>query len=132
MSALAAVAGLVLAALAVTRAAKNPLSRPLVLLAANQVGWNTAAVFVILSADQNWRWLSAITAPLMPPAALWFVLIFVGRARQLQGVLISIWALYGLQSVAAVLLFALPSLAPANPIGALSMAHLSCDLPLLA
>lgn len=132
ISALAAAAGLALAALAITRAARNPLSLPLALLAANQLVWNTATVFFVGAQDGAWRWLSAIAAPLFPPAALWFVLVFVGRLRALRWVLAAVWVVYGLQSVAAVVLFAAPQLAPAGALGALSLVHLACDLPLLA
>ena len=132
MSAFAAAAGLMLAALAITRAAKSDLSRPLVLLSANQFVWNTATVFLTMTGDQNWRWLSAIIAPTFPPAAWWFVLVFCGLARELRWLSGIIWAVYALQTLAALVLFVAPSLGPQNPLGALSLAHLACDLPLLA
>lgn len=132
MSALAAAAGLVLGGLAITRGGKSELSRPLALLAANQFAWNTATVFLTLTGDDNWRWLAAITAPVFPPAAWWFVLVFLGRARELRLATAGIWAVYGLQTVTALVFFFARGLAPANPLGVLSLIHLACDLPLLA
>jgi signal transduction histidine kinase len=130
MSAVAAAAGLVLAALAVTRAVKSPLSRPLAILAANQFAWNTATVFYDYTQDNSWRWLSAVVAPLFTPAAWWFVLIFIGRVRALRGATALIWAVYGLQTVAALVLLVIGRTGEAE-LGALSLVHLACDLPLL-
>jgi two-component system, NtrC family, sensor histidine kinase HydH len=132
MSGLAAAAGLVLAALAVTRAAKSPLSVPLALLAGNQFAWNTSSVFLYLTGDLTWRWVGAIAPTLLPPAAFWFVLAFVGKTRQLRKLHLAVWLVYGLQTIVATAVFFAPSLWPRDPFGPLSLVHLACDLPLLA
>ena len=130
MSALAAAAGLVLGALAATRGAKSPLSVPLAILAADQFAWNTATVFLGITGNEAWRWLGTVAAPFFTPGALWFILVFVGRLRSLKWLLIATWAIYGAQSLVALVFFLFTPVAIENPIGALSTVHLLVDLPL--
>lgn len=85
---LAAASGLVVIATVLGGGEANPLRRPLVLLAADQFAWNAAAVGFELTGGFPFALLGAVAAPLFPPIALHFVLVFVGRRKQLQRLLI--------------------------------------------
>ena len=130
MTALAAGAGLLLAALAMSRGARGPLAIPLALLALDQFAWNVGTLGYFAGGDAGWRWLAALTAPFFPPFAFHFVLGFVGqldaRRRLLQGV----YAVYAAQSVLGLGLYLAGPAWPPDPFAALSALHLLTDVPL--
>jgi signal transduction histidine kinase len=98
--------GLVL--LALLRGSRSPLALPLVLLSLDLFFWNFAALGYDISAHRSWHWLDVATSPLSAPLALYFVLTFVGRRRQLRWVLILAWVAFGLLSAASALAFFFP------------------------
>ena len=97
---LATAAGVILAALALTRL-KSPFSLPVALLALDQFAWNAATVGLRLTGDDTWRWIGAAAAPLFLPFSLHFTLVFVGRRRALRRLLYASYAVFGAQAAGA-------------------------------
>jgi signal transduction histidine kinase len=95
---LAAASGLVVIALALSRGERSPLRRPLAILAASQFAWNAASVGSEVTHLETYALLGVIAAPLFPPLALHFVLVFLGRRRQQRGVLIAAYIVFGAQA----------------------------------
>ncbi len=74
---------LALATISLLRLSKSPIALPLALLCLDLFVFNAAdAANQIVPADQ-WRWLDATFTSLMAPLSIRFVLVFVGRRRQL-------------------------------------------------
>jgi signal transduction histidine kinase len=104
VAALAALAGLMVAALALLRGAKSPFALPLTLLGVDQFAWNVATVGWNVTGEERWRWLGAIATPLFIAFGVHLVLVFVGRRRQLTWLLIATYVVCGLQSLLALML----------------------------
>lgn len=96
---LAAASALVVIALALARGERSPLRRPLAMLAASQFAWSAASLGSEVTGATTYAFLGAAASPLFPPLALHFVLTFLGRTRQLRGLLIASYVVFGVQTV---------------------------------
>src|SRR6185436_11732570 len=83
-----------LALLAVLRGGKSPLALPLALLCMALFSWNLAALAFDISGTIQWRWIDVATSPLSAPLALHFVVVFVGRRRELRWPLAAAYAAF--------------------------------------
>lgn len=100
LAVLAAASGLMVAALALSRAGSKLPVLPLSLLGVNQFTWNAATVGGELAGDsERYRWLGHVAAPLFVPLALHFVVAFIGRRRALGALLTAVYALFAAKSV---------------------------------
>jgi signal transduction histidine kinase len=97
---LACVAQAMLALLALR--AKDPLGAPLALLGADLFVWNFADLAFKVSGLPIWHVLDTTASPLTPALGLHFVLLFVGRRRELGRLLLVVYALFGALSLASV------------------------------
>ncbi|HME91071.1 MAG TPA: ATP-binding protein [Myxococcaceae bacterium] len=84
------------------------MALPLVLFSLVLFFWNFAALAYEVSGNLWWHWLDLSTSPLSTPLALHFVLVFVGRRRQLRTVLVTSYAAFGLISGISALAFFFP------------------------
>ena len=69
--------------------ATGPLALPLVLIGADLFVWNFASFAYDVSGDFLWGVLDTATSPFTLTFGLQFVLVFVGRSRQLRWVLVA-------------------------------------------
>jgi signal transduction histidine kinase len=103
---LAACAGeLALALLALLRGAPSRLALVFALFSLDLFFWNFATLAYEISGTPAWHWLDHATSPLSAPLALHFVLVFVGRRRQLRVVIALAYGAFGLISFASSLAF---------------------------
>ncbi len=110
---LAACAGqLALALLGITRAARSPLSVPLALLCLDVFGWMGAGLAYDVSGVRAWHWLDHALTPWTAPLLLQFVLIFVGRRRELRATLLGVGGAGALLSAASLAGFVVPAVRP--------------------
>ena len=101
---LACVAQAMLAVLALR--APDPLGAPLALFGADLFVWNFADLAYKVSGLPIWHVLDITASPLTPVLGLHFVLLFVGRRRELGRALLLVYALFGALSLSsAVALF---------------------------
>jgi signal transduction histidine kinase len=117
VAALAALAGLAVAALAVSRGSKSPLALPLALTGIDQFTWNLSTVGWEVTHDGLWRWLTQIAAPLFISFGLHLVLVFVGKRRPMNVLLIAAYTACGLLSVSALVFGRNDSYRPIGAIG---------------
>jgi signal transduction histidine kinase len=129
--ALAAASGLMVALLAATRSGGSRLALPLTLLALDQFAWNLASVGTSLSHDPRYAGIGAVAAPLFTPLALHFVLRFLGRKQALRRPLQAAYALFGVQSVLALVGLVTPWQVPGG-LATLSGLLLVTSLPIAA
>jgi two-component system, NtrC family, sensor histidine kinase HydH len=110
--ALTACAGLLgLALLSIARGAKSPLALPLALLCMVFFSWNLAQLAHDVSGHAEWRYLDVALSPLTAPSALYFVVVFVGRWRELRLRVLGAFAALGLLSLSSLGAFVSASLA---------------------
>jgi signal transduction histidine kinase len=95
VSFVACVGQLALALLCVSRVTRSPLAMPLALLCLNVLGWMGADLAYQISHVSMWHWIDHALTPWTAPLALQFVLVFVGRRRELRGLLAGAWVLSG-------------------------------------
>jgi two-component system, NtrC family, sensor histidine kinase HydH len=128
----ACAAQLALAFICVARAASSPLALPLALLCLDIFGWTGAGLAYQLSHVPSWRWLDHALTPWTAPLALHFVLLFVGRRREVRGVLYVACLAGGSLSVVCVLAFAMPSMRPFIGSPSWALVLMSVALPPMA
>lgn len=78
---------LTLAILSIMRGWKSPLALVLALLAIDLFSWNAADVAADFSASEAWNRLDHVASAMTMPLAFHFVLLFLGRARELRRVI---------------------------------------------
>jgi signal transduction histidine kinase len=127
---LAAASGLVVIALALSRGDRSPLRASLAVLAASQFAWNAASVGTEVTHLETYALLGAIAAPLFPPLALHFVLTFLGRKRQLRGLLITAYVVFGAQALLALVELVVPFQQVPGGLGTFALLLLVFSLPL--
>jgi signal transduction histidine kinase len=88
-----------LALLSILRGARSPLALPLALLCLCFFSWNMAWLAYLVSGHAGWRYIDVATSPMSLPLALHFVVVFVGKRRQLRAVL---WTAYGVMGAISV------------------------------
>ena len=128
---LASVGHLALAIVIATRPNRSTLSKLAVLLFVDMFVWNSASTAFRHTGDDAWHWLDVTFSPLTPAFAFHFVLVFVGRARELRRL---VWAGYALFTALAVSSVAAFGLEPARDwveSDAWSYCFLALELPLL-
>jgi signal transduction histidine kinase len=121
---------LAVAVLVALRALRSPLAVPLLLLSVDLFLWNFAQLAWQLSGAIDWHLVDMIASPLGAALAFHFMLVFLGRSRQLRFFL---WAAYGLQGVLAgtAALALVSSSARQIALSALwSAAYLACLFPM--
>lgn len=107
---LACVAQAMLAVLALR--ARDPLGVPLALFGADLFVWNFADLAYKVSGLPVWHVLDITASPLTPALGLHFVLLFVGRRRELGRLLLIVYALFGALSLSSALALFTPEHRP--------------------
>ncbi len=107
---LACVAQAMLALLALR--ARDPLGAPLALLGADLFVWNFADLAFKVSGLPIWHVLDITASPLTPVFGLHFVLLFVGRRRELGRLLMLTYALFGALSLSSAIALITPEHRP--------------------
>src|SRR5262249_44617101 len=103
---LAACAGeLALALIALLRGTPSRLALPLALFSLDLFFWNFATLAYDVSGIAYWHWLDHATSPLSAPLAFHFVVLFVGRWKQLRRLVWLVYACFGLLGTASALAF---------------------------
>ena len=122
---------LALALLVLLRGTRSRLALPLVLFSVVLFFWDFAALAYEISGNLWWHWLDLSTSPLSAPLALHFVLIFVGRRRQLGAVLAAAYTAFGLISASSALAFFFPWAQRFNESKVWALAHLVGLVPVV-
>jgi len=108
----ACVGQLALALLCVARATRSPLALPLALLCLDVFGWTGAGLAYDVSKVPQWHWIDHALTPWTAPLLLQFVLVFVGRRRELRATLRVVSILSGVLCAASASAFFLPAVRP--------------------
>jgi two-component system sensor histidine kinase HydH len=99
---IACVGELAVAVLLAVRASGSPLATPLMILSVDLCAWNFAQLGYYRSGRLEWHLLDMVASPLGIALTFQFMLRFLGRARQLRGVLAAVFIYYGaLAAIAA-------------------------------
>jgi signal transduction histidine kinase len=100
---IACVGELAVAVLLAVRASGSPLATPLMILSVDLCAWNFAQLGYYRSGRLEWHLLDMVASPLGIALTFHFMLRFLGRSRQLRGVLAAVFVYYGaLAAIAAV------------------------------
>lgn len=91
---------LLLAVLCLSRARSDPLARPLAALCAVIAVWTFAEWAYAVTGSLGWAGLDVTLSPLTMPAAVYFILAFVGARRRLRWVFVATAVPFGLLSLA--------------------------------
>jgi two-component system sensor histidine kinase HydH len=103
---LATYAGLLaLGVVAILRARSSALAAPLAALSCISFTWNFAVWAHSVSGDWVWTYVDLATSPWTPPAAVHFVLTFVGKRRRYRLLVIATHAAFGTLSAVAATAF---------------------------
>lgn len=130
---LVACAGLFgLAIISVARGGKSPLALPLALLCVCFFSWNLAQLAYSVSGEVRWRYIDTAISPLTAPFALSFVVMFVGRWRELRSHVIGSFVVLGALGAASLSAFWLTALGRFSGSPTWSLLHLSAAAPLIA
>jgi signal transduction histidine kinase len=89
------------AVLVYLRALGSPLALPLLVFSVDLFIWNFAQLTYLRSGELNWHLLDMMAAPLGTALALHFMLLFLGRSRQMRWLLGTVYALNCVLAVAA-------------------------------
>ena len=92
---IACVGELAVAVLLAVRASGSPLATPLMILSVDLCAWNFAQLGYYRSGHIEWHLLDMVASPLGIALTFHFMLRFLGRSRQLTGVLVAVFAYYG-------------------------------------
>jgi two-component system, NtrC family, sensor histidine kinase HydH len=123
---LACVAQAMLALLALR--ARDPLGAPLALFGADLFVWNFADLAFKVSGLPIWHVLDITASPLTPVLGLHFVLLFVGRRRELGRVMIILYGLFGALSLSSAVALVTPAHRPLLATGTWSTVFLTGTL----
>ena len=107
---IACVGELAVAVLLAVRASGSPLATPLMILSIDLCAWNFAQLGYYRSGRLEWHLLDMVASPLGIALTFQFMLRFLGRSRQLRGVLATVFVYYGaLAAIAALGIGYLPA-----------------------
>jgi signal transduction histidine kinase len=125
----ACVGQLALALLCVARATRSPMAVPLALLCLDIVGWTGAGLAYELSGVSSWHWIDHALTPWTPPLAMNFLLVFVGRRRELAPALRLVVVACGVLSAASLAEWFAPGVRPLMEKGVRSTALVAVAIP---
>lgn len=120
---------LALALLCVARATRSPMAVPLALLCLDIFGWTGAGLAYELSGTESWHWIDHALTPWTPVLAMNFLLVFVGRRRQLAGALRLVTVPCAALSAASLAEGFVPALRPVLERGVRSTAFVAVAIP---
>lgn len=122
---------LALALLGYLRAGHSPLALPLALLCTGFFSWNMAALAYDVSGDVKWRFLDVATSPFTSPLSLHFVVVFIGRWRELRSRVLAAYAVFSLLGACGLLALVSPAMASfaGSPLWAL--VHMLMAVPIV-
>lgn len=129
---LIASAGQLALALMALRVVQKPLGLPLALLSLTMFGWNIASIAFELSGLQTWHWFDVTVSPWTTPLGFHFILTFVGRRRQLRGLNILAYVLFGLLSLSSVVAAFWPPMRAFSDTVRFAAAHVALIVPFIS